>query len=66
MCSPTLDEEYENLSEQSKRLFGPRRDKSKHKRIISEKENFVTYTEHRLLLGYISLGDYDGRDLRIR
>jgi hypothetical protein len=66
MFCPVLDEEYANVSEQSKRIFVPRRDKSNHKRIISEKENFVTYIDHRLLLGYISLGDYDGRGLRIR
>jgi hypothetical protein len=66
MYSPTLDEEYANVSEQSKRIFGPRRDKSNHKRIISEKENSVTYIDNRLLLGHISLGDYDGRGLRIK
>jgi len=66
MYSPTVDEEYAYVSEQYKRIFGPRRDKSNHKRIISEKENFVNYVDHRLLLGHISLGDYDGRGLRIR
>lgn len=43
MHSPNLDEEYANVSEQSKRIFGPRRDKSNLKPIISEIENFVTY-----------------------